>query len=1465
MIVSGMHRSGTSALARVLSLQGAELPAHLLRKEDGLPGDGNSIAGFWESRPLMLLHEEALIAAGAAWDKPTLIHPAWFQSDVAEAFVDRLVGVLRREFGTAPLIVPKDPRISRLAPLWTAALRILGITPHWLITVRNPLDVAGSLAHRDGMPLHRSLFLWLVHTLEIERETRGASRLFVSFDDLLSDWRSVVRRIDDALGLQLPGPDIAETAAIDAFLDHDLRHHRASLEEITTRGDVSDWVKRTYLWALEASTAATEPPSSELDEVVRALETAHALFGSANGASDPTDPIQPVRVESSLDDLALSEKREAIVRLHATVGALHRADLHLAERQGELASRQKQFADRQEQISTSIIRLQEASALAEQREKSLRSSVDELRQTSRQFDVSLTTLKAEADAREIAFASKVESLLGELAGQHEVESSLRITIEELRNERERMERGFAGRTTGQSHASGARSIASGDSARLGPRSRVSTIAFYLPQFHPIPENDECWGTGFTEWTNVVRARPQFDGHQQPVLPSDLGFYDLRVPAVWDEQAALARAYGVDGFCIYYYWFGGKRVLEKPLDGMLETGQPDFPFCICWANENWTRRWDGQDDDIILAQDHTAESDDRFIVDALPVLLDPRYIRVDGKPMLLVYRADLLVDPLRTTKAWREAAHRAGLPGLHLCAVWKVDDPRSIGFDALVEFPPHHFPHAELTEEYRRQAPSFEGQVYDYAEGVRLVRPLQDQGFTVHRGVMPSWDNTPRRGRQAHLFVRNTPELYGLWLENVIRESAARPGAGDQFVFINSWNEWAETAMLEPSQTHGRRYLEETRRAVHAASRYPERRWQPIAPEQTSESHTPADSAFNAPASIAPGFVPANAGSSSPLNMTHGLLALAKSPIWLLMGRLPSRLRWWREMRRLRTNGHFDPEFYLSRHPEVAQTGADPIYHFVRLGVQEGHAPHPQISSASYKAVTKQQPSLGELWFNRAYGIIPLVVKWPVWLALGRASSRLEWWREMRTLLRSGAFDQEAYLRQNPWLPSQKTEPVYHYVRYGRGAKSRPAPAASVSSSFPAETAPSGPSPAPRAKVSYPSRTSTRASGWTFNSAQLRVRKEGAIPLLFVSHDAARAGAQIIMLRILETLAKRQEFELFLLLRSGGELRPDFERFSHVLDLQELQAPDEKQAVLDALEMMGMRPALAFCNTVASGPVASVLHERGVPVVANLLELPTTIDALGPEMLRDVLASSKATVVASEFVRAALIRHYAIPEKALTVIHAGVPGWNGEAEDRAKARARIREQLGIPADGRIVLGCGTVHHRKGTDLFVQAARTAIRDLGLENAWFIWVGADEAGPLFRTWCVHDLAASGLDSRVVLIGPRENTRDFYLAADAFLLTSREDPFPLVNLEAMARGLPVVAFAEAGGAPEALRDGAGIVVPYLDVVEMAREVVRILDAPRYAALIRERAQARANERFRWDHYVEKLCVTIRRHAVTS
>jgi glycosyltransferase involved in cell wall biosynthesis/2-polyprenyl-3-methyl-5-hydroxy-6-metoxy-1,4-benzoquinol methylase len=340
------------------------------------------------------------------------------------------------------------------------------------------------------------------------------------------------------------------------------------------------------------------------------------------------------------------------------------------------------------------------------------------------------------------------------------------------------------------------------------------IAFYLPQFHPIPENDQNWGKGFTEWTSVTQARPNFLGHHQPQLPADLGFYDLRLPETMEHQAALARQYGIHGFCYYYYWFNGRRVLERPVEQMLRSGRPNFPFCLCWANENWTRNWDGSADELLIAQDYSGAGE-RFIRDVLPYLKDHRYIRVNDAPMLLVYRVSQLPDPIRTVQVWRDVCAREGVGEIHLCAVqsFGVGDPRPYGFDAAVEFPPHTQRALIDPHSFPGVAAEFEGYLEDYPAIVenQLARPWPD--YRWYRGVMPAWDNTARRGTRAHILVNSSPELYEHWLGTLVEQTRQMEPVQPPVLFVNAWNEWAEGAYLEPDQKLGHARLRATSRAL----------------------------------------------------------------------------------------------------------------------------------------------------------------------------------------------------------------------------------------------------------------------------------------------------------------------------------------------------------------------------------------------------------------------------------------------------------------------------------------------------------------------------------------------------------------------------------------------------------------------------------------------------------------------------
>jgi lipopolysaccharide biosynthesis protein len=357
------------------------------------------------------------------------------------------------------------------------------------------------------------------------------------------------------------------------------------------------------------------------------------------------------------------------------------------------------------------------------------------------------------------------------------------------------------------------------------RGGVRSIAFYLPQFHPIPENDEWWGEGFTEWTNVRRAKPLFKGHQQPHVPGELGYYDLRDPAVREAQADLAARYRIDAFCYYHYWFAGRRLLHQPFDEVLASGRPDHPFCLCWANEPWTRTWDGSSANVLVDQHYSAEDDRRHIDALIDAFRDERYLQVDGKPLFLVYRAGVLPDPLATTTLWRERASQAGLPGLFLCRVeshFEAGDPRPLGFDAAVEFQPafgqvrwtasQRFPLRRILARLNLGPAEKSYVTLDYDRLVRDMLGREEPDYPRFPCVTPQWDNTPRRPYGAFMLTGSTPERFGEWVAEVSRRLRTAPPER-RLLFVNAWNEWGEGCHLEPCERWGVGYLEALAKAL----------------------------------------------------------------------------------------------------------------------------------------------------------------------------------------------------------------------------------------------------------------------------------------------------------------------------------------------------------------------------------------------------------------------------------------------------------------------------------------------------------------------------------------------------------------------------------------------------------------------------------------------------------------------------
>jgi hypothetical protein len=362
-------------------------------------------------------------------------------------------------------------------------------------------------------------------------------------------------------------------------------------------------------------------------------------------------------------------------------------------------------------------------------------------------------------------------------------------------------------------------------ALTGASGRVRTIAIHLPQFHPIPENDAWWGQGFTEWTNVAKARALFRGHRQPRVPADLGYVDLRLHEARQAQADLARRHGIDGFCFYHYWFEGKRLIERPVDEILASGQPDFPFMLCWANETWSRRWLGEERDILLRQTYSMPDHERHAAWLSRAFADRRYVRVHDRPLFLIYRPLDIPELPAALDVYRRVVRAEVGREPFLVAVYSRrsgHDFRSEGFDYTMNFRPQLGVIPGVTDDgfgwrrwwrnWRLGISSGRLKAIDCAEFERRMRAIEPRHAHYFPSVFVGWDNTPRRGDRGVVVLGQSPARFHAQVRRAMDIASGRP-LEEQLLFVNAWNEWAEGNHLEPDLTNGRAYLEALQAAL----------------------------------------------------------------------------------------------------------------------------------------------------------------------------------------------------------------------------------------------------------------------------------------------------------------------------------------------------------------------------------------------------------------------------------------------------------------------------------------------------------------------------------------------------------------------------------------------------------------------------------------------------------------------------
>ena len=912
IIIAGMHRSGTSALSRTLNLVGCDMP------NTPMGGDnrGNE-RGHWESQRIFELNNEILASAGSSWDDWEPINSSWYASPLHPQYFDEAREVLAAEFGTSRLFVVKDPRFCRLMDLWIKVIESFDATPLVVMPIRNPRDVAASLKRRDDIDPSIGRLLWLRHVLDAEAGSRRCQRVTVRFDQLLSDWRSLVTRIGEALEMSWPRISSATDLAVADFLTPDLRHHADPRESIEPDSQAIRWVSETYEILQRWSTGEeSDSDIATLDEIRSSLNALGPIFGRpmllGRRAMHDARALESKRKElTSLletETTKANELEETVAQQQVTVESLTESNTQqaaeIAQQQATVESLSQSNTQQSAEIarqratveSLSQLTTQQAAEIAQQHAhiieqdqtvdsqgRELASLVDTLANTRSQFD----SLMQAVNEREGRIATLLHSSSWRITAPLRksklglawlLRKLLRLTqisgwlltgqFRQAAHSALPFYRRHAPRWVGlliprrlrqwlrvsaaspsnavlqslqdeSAHAEPAQSEFvpefRGDSP---PSNGVRLIAFYLPQFHRIPENDAWWGAGFTEWTNVRRAKPQFPGHYQPRVPIDAGYYDLRDPNVQHRQVELAKRYGIGGFCFYFYWFAGHRLLETPLINYLNDPTMDLPFCLCWANENWTRRWDGREQDLLIGQEHSPSDDLQFIEYVSHYFEDSRYICIGNRPLLLVYKPALFPDAAATVLRWREWCQDNGVGDPYVAMVQSLQDsdPRPYGMDAAVEFPWHTGLPSDITAHVFPAKSEFSGYVFDWPDYAAKCEDQPEQPWTQIRGVMPGWDNTPRLKSAAHLFQGHSPSDYSRWLRSAMRWTLDRlRSSEEQLVFINAWNEWGEGAYLEPDQRFGYAFLQATRDAVEAVAQQPA---DPVRPHPLSTGAAP---------------------------------------------------------------------------------------------------------------------------------------------------------------------------------------------------------------------------------------------------------------------------------------------------------------------------------------------------------------------------------------------------------------------------------------------------------------------------------------------------------------------------------------------------------------------------------------------------------------------------------------------------
>ncbi|MFZ3221863.1 MAG: glycoside hydrolase family 99-like domain-containing protein, partial [Rugosibacter sp.] len=811
IVVLGMHRSGTSAITRGLQVLGASLGERLMPAIEGI-----NAKGFFEDIEINAFNIELLSVIKSDWFYLSPIKEFQLEKLRQEGYFLRAVALIREKIKSEDVFAFKDPRVAKLLPFWKEVFSHCQINVNYVLALRHPLSVVNSLAKRDGFVAEHSYLLWLGHILESLTGSRGALRVLVDFDHLMQSPDAELVRIAKSLNLEIFPVELQNYKT--DFLDQGLRHTTFELNDLLLDSACPAIVRDVYSALLKvASGQLTLDDDSLLADI-----------------SNWSDEFDQMTIHLRLADTLLAQKLVISVAV--------------SERDTQIASLSQAVSERDEQISS----LNQAVAERDGQIAALNQVVIDARNELEQMLASKSWLitkplrfarrKAVRPfiALRRALSDNGRALWRELPMSSESKRKLKEWLFKTLPWAFRWSKAYQAWDAFSAPANYFPAVITqkrhpGDiegeyvpllKAAPLKQKPAKLICFYLPQFHAIPENNEWWGEGFTEWTNVQPAQSQFDGHYQPHVPGELGYYNLLDPVVQRRQVELAQLYGIGGFCFYFYWFGGNRLLEAPIENYLNDKNLDLPFCLCWANENWSRRWDGLDSEILMAQQHSAEDDFSFIEHVARYMRDPRYIRVGGKPLLLVYRPSLLPSAKKTASRWRDWCRTNGLGEIYLAYTQSFEavDPAKYDFDAAIEFPPSNSAPPNITDSVTPMGDNFGSTVYDWRVFVERSEHYKQQPYTLFRSVCPSWDNTARRKNRGTVFLNSSPSLYQRWLENAIRDTQAnRSDPDEHLIFVNAWNEWAEGAHLEPDARYGYAWLQATRNALSSEYFVPDTR------------------------------------------------------------------------------------------------------------------------------------------------------------------------------------------------------------------------------------------------------------------------------------------------------------------------------------------------------------------------------------------------------------------------------------------------------------------------------------------------------------------------------------------------------------------------------------------------------------------------------------------------------------------